>query len=59
MLIRSIQDAVLGSGRYGVAVQLLLNGRGGLEQAAELYDKIANQNSLILGGQAHPLTSSF
>lgn len=54
MLIRVMQDAALGQGRYGVAIQRLFNGRGGLEQAAESYDNIANQTRSDYGRAGPP-----
>lgn len=54
MLIRSIQDATLGHGKYGVAIQNLFKGSDGLEQAAEIYDRIASQRPFNFGRAAAP-----
>lgn len=54
MLIRSIQDATLEYGKYGVAIQRLFNGREGLEQAAELYDSIASKTHYDFGRAVAP-----
>lgn len=54
MLIRVMQEATLGQGRYGVAIQNLFNGRGDLKQAAESYDNIASQKRFDFGRAGPP-----
>lgn len=54
MLIKLIQDAALGKGKYGVAIQQLLNGKDSFNQVADLYDTIASQVRFEFGRAGLP-----
>jgi hypothetical protein len=53
-LIKKIQDAALGTGKYGLPLQALLGGEAAFEKTAQEYDQIASQAQRDFGRTRPP-----